>query len=331
MTTPAPAPAAPAPEVFAGIDVSKARLDVAVEGAPPFAVGNTPEGVADLVARLRAVGPALVVLEATGGLELPAVAALAAAGLAVAAINPRQARDFARATGRLAKTDAIDAAVLAHFARAVRPDVRPLPDEAARELGALLDRRRQLVGMRTMEQNRLAAGAAGRVRRDLEAHLRWLDEHIARVEKELDERVRSSPAWKAKDDLLRGIPGVGPVASRTLLAGVPELGRLTNKQAAALVGLAPMADDSGGRRGPRRVAGGRGLVRAVLYMAAQAARRHNPVLKAFADRLTASGKKPKVVLVAVARKLVVIANAILRTGEPWDPATAAVAAGSPGA
>jgi transposase len=323
MTPPAPAPApAPAPEVVVGIDVSKARLDVAADGLPPFAVANTPEGVAALVARLAPLRPALVVLEATGRLEAAAVAALIAAGLPVAVINPRQARDFAKATGRLAKTDAIDAAALAHFARAIRPAARPLPDEAARELDALLDRRRQLVGMRTMEQHRLSAGAAGRVRRDLEAHLRWLDDHIARVDKELDERVRSSPAWREKDDLLRGIPGIGPVASRTLLAAMPELGRLTNKQAAALVGLAPMADDSGGRRGRRRVAGGRGVVRAVLYMAAQAARRHNPVLRAFAERLAAAGKRPKVVLVAVARKLVVIANAILRSGRPWDPATA---------
>jgi transposase len=313
-------PPTQAPEVFVGIDVSKARLDVAADGLAPWAVENTREGVADLVARLVPLRPALVVLEATGKLEATAVAALAAAGLPVVVVNPRQVRDFARAIGRLAKTDAIDAAVLAEFGRRIRPEVRPLPDAAARELDALLDRRRQLVGIRTMEQNRLSAGAAGRVRRDLEAHLRWLDEHITRLDKELDERVRSSPAWKEKDDLLRGVPGIGPVVSRTLLAGLPELGRMTNKQAAALVGLAPMADDSGGRRGPRRVAGGRGLVRAVLYMAAHAARRHNPVLKAFADRLTATGKKPKVVLIAVARKLVVIANAILRSGKPWNPA-----------
>lgn len=306
------------PEVFAGIDVSKARLDVAADGLPPFSAENTPEGVAALVARPVPLRPTPVVLEATGRLEAAAVAALAAAGLAVAVVNPRQVRDFARATGKLARTDAIDAAVLAHFARAIRPEVRPLPDEAARELDALLDRRRQLVGVRTMERNRLSAGAAGRVRRDLESHLRWLDGHIARVDKELDEKVRSSPVWKEKDDLLRGVPGIGTVVSRTLLAGLPERGRLTNKRAAALVGLAPMADDSGGRRGARRVAGGRGLVRAVLYMAAQAARRHNPALRAFADRLAAAGKRPEVVLVAVARKLIVIANAILRTSKPWD-------------
>lgn len=319
------------PEVFVGIDVSKARLDVAADGIPPFAVGNTPEGVVDLVARLRPLRPTLIVLEATGKLEAAAVAALTAAGLAVAVVNPRQVRDFARATGRLAKTDAIDAAVLAHFARAIRPQVRPLPDEVARELDALLDRRRQLVGMRTMEQNRISAEADKHVRRDLEAHLRWLDGRIKRVDKELDERIRSSPVWKEKDDLLRGIKGIGPVASRTLLAAVPELGTLTGKQASALVGLAPMADDSGRHRGRRRVAGGRGQVRAVLFMAAHAARRHNPALEAFALKLEAAGKKPKVILVAVARKLVVIANAILRSGKPWDEAFAATASAAPNA
>lgn len=318
----------PNPEVFVGIDVSKARLDVAVDGTPPFVIENTPEGIAALVMVTRLVGlrPTLVVLEATGKLEVPAVAAMAAAGLAVAVVNPRQVRDFAKATGKLAKTDAIDAAVLAHFARAIRPEVRPLPDETARELDALLDRRRQLVGMRTMEQNRLGAGAMGRVRRDLEAHLRWLEKHITRVDEELDEKIRSSPVWKEKDDLLRGVPGIGPVVSRTLLASLPELGRMTNKQAAVLVGLAPMADDSGNRRGTRRITGGRGTVRTVLYMAAQSARRHNPILKAFADRLAAAGKKPKVVLVAVARKLVVIANAILRSLKPWNPEIATAAA-----
>ena len=317
---------APHPEVFVGIDVSKARLDVAADGTPPFDAENTPGGIAGLVERLVLLRPTLVVLEATGRLEAAVVAALAASGLAVAVVNPRQVRDFAKATGKLAKTDAIDAAVLAHFARAIRPEVRPLPDEAARELDALLDRRRQLVGLRTMERNRLSAGAAGRVRRDLESHLRWLEAHITRLDKELDDRIRSSPVWKEKDDLLRGVPGIGPVVSRTLLASLPELGRLANKQAAALVGLAPMADDSGTRRGARRVAGGRGLVRAVLYMAAQSARRHNPVLKAFADRLATAGKKPKVVLVAVARKLVVIANAILRSRIPWNPEMATATA-----
>ena len=274
-----------------------------------------------LVRRLQGVVDARVVVEATGGYEDALLEACCDAGLWVCRINPRQARDFARATGELAKTDAIDARVLAHFAAVTKAEPKPLPDETARELDALLDRRRQLIGMRTMERNRLAT-AAGRVRRDVESHLRWLEAHIERVERELDERIRASPVWREKDDLLRGIPGVGPVLSRTLLAGVPELGTLSNRQAAALVGVAPMAADSGQWRGPRRIAGGRKTVRCVLYMAALTASRFNPALKAFADRLKAAGKRPKVILTAVARKLVVLANAILRSRKPWDAALA---------
>ena len=315
------------PETFVGIDVSKAQLDVAVGEAPVFTVANTPEGHAELAARLAATRPRRVVLEATGGLEAAVAAALCGAGLPVLIVNPRQARDFAKAMGYLAKTDAIDARALAHFAAGTRAEPKALPDEAARELDALLDRRRQLIGMRTRERNRLAT-AAGRVRRDLEAHLRWLEEHIQEVDRGLEERIRSSPAWREKDDLLRGIPGVGPVLSRTLLAGVPELGTLSNRQAAALVGVAPMADDSGRRRGPRRIAGGRKAVRGVLYMAALTASRFNPALKAFAERLKAAGKPPKVILTAVSRKLVVLANAILRSRTPWDAAVANAAAGA---
>jgi transposase len=266
-------------------------------------------------------------MEATGGLEAAVAAVLCRAGLPVLIVNPRQVRDFAKAMGYLAKTDAIDARVLAHFAAVTRAEPKPLPEETARELDALLDRRRQLIGMRTMEQNRLTT-AAGRVRRDVESHLRWLERHIKDVDGELDERIRTSPVWREKDDLLRGIPGVGPVLSRTLLAGLPELGSLSNRQAAALVGVAPMADDSGRWRGPRRIAGGRKMVRSVLYMAALTASRFNPSLKAFADRLKAAGKRPKVVLTAVARKLVVLANAILRSRKPWDAARANVAAGA---
>ncbi|HZW31987.1 MAG TPA: IS110 family transposase [Isosphaeraceae bacterium] len=308
---------------FVGIDVSKATLDVAIGDAEPFQVPNSREGIDRLLARLRLHAVALIVLEATGGLEALAAAALAAAGLPVAVINPRPARDFAKATGRLAKTDAIDATVLVAFGRGVRPEPRPLPDEATRELDALLDRRRQLVGMRTMEQNRLSGGVPAKVRRDLEAHLGWLDRHIAAVDKELEDRIRSSPIWREKDDLLRSIKGIGPVVSRALLAAVPELGRLDRRRIAALVGLAPMADDSGQHRGARRIQGGRLYVRSVLYMAALAARRHNPALRAFGDRLAAAGKRPKVVVAAVARKLLVIANAILRSGRPWDPEFAA--------
>ena len=309
---------------FVGIDVSKATLDVAIGDEKPFPVSNNREGLDQLLARLQSQPVALIVLEATGGLEALSAATLAAAGLPVAVINPRQARDFARATGRLAKTDAIDATVLVAFGHALRPEPRRLPDEATRELDALLDRRRQLVGMRTMEQNRLSGTVPTRVRLDLQAHLEWLDQHLAEVDRQLEERIRSSPIWREKDELLRSIKGIGPVVSRTLLASLPELGQLDRRQIAALVGLAPMADDSGQHRGVRRIQGGRSYVRNVLYMAALTARRYNPALRAFAERLEAAGKRPKVILAAVARKLLVIANAILRSGQPWNPAFAAV-------
>jgi transposase len=307
-----------APEVFVGLDVSKDRLDGATRAGATFAEANDPDGHAALVARLKPLGAALVVLEATGGLELPVAAALAAAGIPAAVVNPRQVRDFAKATGRLAKSDALDAAVLAHFAEAVRPPVRPLPPAELRALEALLGRRRQLLEMLTMERNRLGGCADRRVLGDLRAHVAWLQRRLGRADEELAAAVKASALWRAKDDLLRGIPGIGPVASLTLLAGLPELGTVTGRQAAALAGLAPFDDDSGRRRGHRRVAGGRAEVRSVLYMAALSARRHNPVLKALADRLRAAGKPAKVVLVAVARKLVVIANAILRSGRGWS-------------
>ena len=308
---------------YVGIDVSKTTLDVAIGDEKPFQLSNSREGLDQLLSRLRSQAVALIVLEATGGLEALCAATLAAAGMPVAVINPRQARDFAKATGRLAKTDAIDATVLVAFGRAVQPEPRVLPDEATRQLDALLDRRRQLVGMRTMEQNRLSGTVPAPVRGDIEAHLQWLEQHIAAVDQQLEDRIRSSPVWRAKDELLRSIKGIGPVVSRTLLAAVPELGRLDRRQIAALVGLAPMADESGQYRGARRIQGGRSWVRSVLYMAALAARRFNPVLREFAERLAAAGKRPKVILAAVARKLVVIANAILRSGRPWDPNFAA--------
>lgn len=310
-------------QVFVGIDVSKARLDVACRpDGSAFSEANTPQGAAALVARLRGLGPALVVLEATGGLEAPAASALAAAGLAVAVVNPRQVRDFARATGRLAKTDRIDAAVLAHFADAVRPPVRPLPDDQARQLEALIVRRRQLVEMRAAEQNRLGAATAEAVRKGLEAHIAYLSVQVGEVDGELARAIEATEAWKAKDDLLRGVPGVGPVVSRTLLASLPELGSLTNKEVTALVGLAPVARDSGTLRGRRAIAGGRGPVRAVLYMAALTARRYNPALRAFYGRLTAAGKAAKVALTAVMRKLLTMLNAMVRKNRPWDPSLA---------
>jgi transposase len=310
------------PEYYLGIDVSKARLDGAGRPDLTFAEPNTPDGIAAVLARLRPLPVALIVLEATGGYEVPPAAALVAAGLPVAIVNPRQARDFAKATGRLAKNDQLDAAVLAHFAQAVRPAPRPLPDGETRALSALPGRRRQLLEMLTMEQNRLGSCADEPVRADLQAHLNWLAGRLAEHDRELKARVQASPAWREKEDLLRGIKGIGPVASRTLLAALPELGTLTNKQAAAPAAPAPFDDDSGKRRGQRYVRGGRAEVRAVLFMAALSAARYNPALRAFRDRLQRAGKKAKVVLTAVARKLVVLANAILRTGRRWDPTLA---------
>lgn len=303
---------------FVGIDVSKDFLDAHARPAGTAArFPNDPAGVAALVAWVRGVAPTRVVVEATGGLEYPAAVALGAAGVAVAIINPTQARRFAQATGRAAKTDALDAAVLAHFAEAVAPDARPLPDPETRALAELLDRRRQLLGVQTAEQNRLAAATGAAVRKDIEAHLRWLARRLAGLDKDLDRAIRESPVWQASDDLLRSIPGIGRVVSRTLLADLPELGTLSRGEVAALAGVAPMNRDSGRSRGPRATLGGRARVRAAVYMAALSARRYNPVLTAFAARLKAAGKAPKVVLVAVARKLLVVANAVLRDRKPW--------------
>jgi transposase len=307
-------------ELFIGIDVSKDTLDGAALPADlTFAQPNDTQGVAAVVGLLLPLQPTLIVLEATGGLELPLATALAAAGLPVAVVNPRQARDFARATGQLAKNDGIDAASLARFGQAIRPQARPLPDAEVRALQALLSRRRQLLEMRGMEQNRLGSCSAAAVRTSLQAHISWLSEHLQQTDKELQQSIESSPVWLAKEDLLRSIKGIGPVSSRTLLAALPELGTLSNRQAAALAGLAPYADDSGRRRGCRHIAGGRSVVRNVLYMAALSAARYNPTLRAFKERLVRAGKKAKVILTALARKLVVLANAVLRTGRRWDP------------
>jgi transposase len=316
-----------ASERFVGIDVSKDHLDVAVRpDGTHHRVPNTDEGLDQLVARLGPVRPALVVLEATGGYQRRAVAALSLAGLPVVVVNPARAREFARAAGRLAKTDAVDAAVLAEFADRMRPPARPLPGAEAQQMQALLARRGQLVGMRTMERNRLATAADRAVRRSLEAHLRWLDEQIDATETDLGEAIEASAVWKAKDELLQSIPGVGPGVARTLLFELPELGRLSREQIGALAGLAPVNRDSGRWTGKRCVAGGRAVVRTAVYMATHAARKWNPALKVFADRLAAAGKPPKVVLIAVARKLLVIANAILRDQKPWQNVAENVAA-----
>jgi transposase len=306
-------------QIFVGIDVSKARLDVATRPeATAFSQPHNAEGIAAVVTRLKALNPALIVLEATGGLEVAIAVAVASAGLSVAVVNPRQVRDFAKATGRLAKTDRIDALVLAHFAEAIRPAVRPLPDEDARRLDALVTRRRQLIEMRTAEQNRLGSTTAAVVRRDLEAHIAYLTRQVEGLDKELEQAIEASPCWKAKDDLLRGVPGIGKVVSRTILATLPELGTLSNKRISALVGLAPVARDSGTLKGRRCIAGGRGVVRSLLYMAALTAKRHNPVLRIFYERLIAAGKATKVALTAVMRKLLTILNAMIRHSQPWD-------------
>jgi transposase len=280
-------------------------------------VTNDETGIAELVAKVTEISPTLVVLEATGGLQVPAVTALALGGVPVAVVNPRQVRDFAKALGRLAKTDALDADVLARFAEAVRPQARPIPDEQALHLAALLTRRRQLVEMTTSELNRMAATRVAKVRRGIEQHIEWLRKRIGDVDGELDAAIRETPVWRDKDDLLRSVPGIGPVVSRTLLVELPELGRLNRKQIAALVGVAPMNRDSGTMRGQRRIWGGRATVRAALYMAALVAVRHNPRFKAFYQGLLQRGKLKKVALVACMRKMLTTVNAMARTRTPW--------------
>jgi transposase len=308
---------------FVGIDVSKARLDVACRpGDSAFSEPNDEPGVAAVAARLAALRPALVVLEATGGLEAPLVAALAAAGVPTSVINPRCARDFAGAGNRRAKTDALDAALLARYAEAMRPEPRPLPDATARALDALLTRRRQLLAVRTAELNRLATAPAGRVHASVEALVAHLEAQLRELDGDLDATIRESPIFRARDELLRGVPGVGPTVSRTLLGALPELGTLTGRAAAALAGLAPHARESGAWRGRRSIGGGRAEVRAALYMATLSAARFNPVLRAFYERLRAAGKATKVARVAVARKLLTILNAMLRDNRPWRPAAA---------
>jgi len=303
--------------IYVGIDVAKERLDVAPRpvGAG-WQVANDERGVVELVARLDQLRPALVVLEATGGMELPLVGALAAAGLPVVVINPRQAREFAKATGRLAKTDAIDAQVLAHFAEAVRPRLRPLADAAAQELSALMTRRRQLIEMLTAERNRLRT-AAPAVRPDIQEHIRWLERRLADLDGDLSQTIRSSDIWREKDDLLQSAPGVGPVVSTTLLADLPELGALNRKEIAALVGVAPLNRDSGTLRGRRTVWGGRSKVRSALYMATLVATQRNPVIRIFYQRLLSAGKPKKVALTACMRKLLTILNAMSRSRTPW--------------
>ena len=306
---------------YVGIDVSKERMDVAVRPTGrSWSVSYDGAGVDDLVAQLKELKPAGVITESTGGLELPLVATLAAATLPVAVVNPRQVRDFARSTGRLAKTDRLDAQVLAHFGEAVRPPMRPLRDNETQVLGAVLARRWQVMNILVAEKNRLSR-AAPEVRPRIEAHISWLKQELDDLDTDLRQRIKGSPVWREKDDLLRSVPGVGPQVSLTLLAYLPELGTLNRKQVAALVGVAPFNRDSGPYRGKRSVWGGRATVRSTLYMGALVASRFNPVLRDFYQRLLEAGKPKKVALTACARKLLTILNSMARTGVHWDPTT----------
>lgn len=310
--------------MLVGIDVAKAELVVAVRpSGERWTVANDERGVRALVERLRQESPTLIVLEATGGYELLCVAGLVAAPLPVVVANPRQVRDFAKATGQLAKTDRIDAELLALFAERVRPSVRVLPDAEAQELDALLARRRQLLEMLQAERNRQGQ-VFGRgkqpVKKSLKAHIAFLERELRTADTDLGIMIRKSPAWRERDDLLQSVPGVGPVLSFTLLAELPELGRLSRREIAKLVGIAPLSRDSGTLRGRRFVQGGRASVRAVLYMAALVATKCNPVLRAFYQRLVAAGKPKKLALVACMRKLLTILNTMARTGERWSAA-----------
>ena len=304
--------------IFIGIDVSKARLDVAMRpSAEKLSVSNDEAGIQALVKRLSELKPVLIVLEATGGLERSVSGTLGSAQLPVVVVNPRQVRDFAKATGQLAKTDRIDAEVMARFAEVIRPPLRPLPDEVSLELRALIARRRQLIEMMVAEKNRLSA-ASKAVRKRIAAHIRWLETELDRADKDLDHSIRQSSIWQEHEDLLRSAPGIGPVVSRTLLAELPELGRLNRKQIAALVGIAPLNCDSGTFRGRRGIWGGRATVRAVLYMAALVASRRNSVIRDFYKRLRDKGKAPKVALVACMRKLLTILNAMIQHKTRWS-------------
>lgn len=304
---------------FVGIDVSKRSLDVHIHPTgEAFSVERSGTGLDGLVARLQALGPALIVLEATGGFEQTVAATLNAAILPVVVINPRQIRDFARAMGRLAKTDRIDAEVIALFAARIRPPLRPLPDEDTVALSEMVARRRQIVEMITAENNRLRQARGKRVAKQITTHLAWLQKALSSIETDLDDAIRRSPLWQETAELIDQVQGVGPVTIRCLIADLPELGQLNRRRIAALVGCAPFNRDSGIFKGKRAIRGGRACVRATLYMAALVAARHNPTLKAFHSRLIAAGKAPKVAIIATARKLLTILNAIVRDKKPWQ-------------
>ena len=303
---------------YVGIDVAKAQVDVAIRPTNDrWEIPRDEAGIRKLVSQMKTLEPVMVLLEASGGLELPLVAALAAESVPVVVVNPRQVRDFARATGKLAKTDALDAAVLAHFAEAVRPPVRPLRDAETQVLNSMAARRHQVMTMLVSEKNRLSAATTVAVRPRIEAHIAWLERELDELDEGLRQTLRQSPVWREKDDLLRTVPGVGEQLSITLLAYLPELGTLDRRQIAALVGVAPFNRDSGTLRGKRTVWGGRARVRAALYMGALVASRFNPVIRDFYQRLLADGKPKKLALTACMRKLLVILNSMLKHGSPW--------------
>jgi len=306
-------------ERFIGIDVSKTSLDTAVWGEEEgWQHTNDREGIADLVAKIKGLSPNLIVVEATGGLEVDVVAALAVAGLPVVLMNPTRIRSFARSAGTLAKTDKIDARMIAHFAQAVRPEVRDFPSEEAEHLAALVGRRRQIIEILVAERNRLHT-APSHVRERITKHIDWLKAELAALNEEIDEFIKQNPLWREQEKLLRSVPGLGPITAAVLLAELPELGKLNRQKIAALVGVAPYNRDSGPRKGKRRIYGGRSGVRSTLYMATLSATRHNPVIRAFYERLVGRGKEKKVALTACARKLLVIMNAMLRQAQPWCP------------
>jgi transposase len=307
--------------LFVGIDVSKDRLDVHVRpGGETFAVSRDGEGLERLVERLRELSPTLVAVEATGGFETIVAAAIAGAELPLAVVNPAQIRHFAQAVGKRAKTDPIDAGVIAHFAEAVRPASRALPDEASRLLAELVGRRRQIIEMIVAERHREKRATNVRVRKSLVRHIAVLEKELNAIDRDIDTLVRGSPVWRAKEDLLASVPGIGPTLARALLADLPELGTLGRREIASLAGLAPYTRQSGRWRGKSMIGGGRSTVRAATFMAALVASRHNPPLKAFYQRLLAAGKPKMVALIAVARKLLTTLNAILRDNRPWQNA-----------
>jgi transposase len=310
------------PAAFVGIDVSKTQLDIAVHPTgETWTVSYDEPALAELLGRLQRLAPQVIVLEASGGYEHAVASRLAAGGLPVAVVNPRQVRDFAKALGQRAKTDRIDASVLALFGERVQPHVRPLPDDATLALSALVTRRRQLLEMLSAERHRLAF-ASGAIRKGIDRHVRWLTRQLDDVDNELRRTLETSPVWRARDNLLQSVPGIAHAVSTALLAYVPELGGLSRREIAALVGVAPYNDDSGTHRGRRRIAGGRVPARAALYMATLVGTRHNPVIRAYYQHLLAAGKLKKVALVACMRKLLTIINAMIKHQQPWRAATA---------